>query len=798
MTLIFLSTAWLIGVAAARYVNPPLALTGLLAVLPLAGFILWRDDPKVRRLAACGLFLLLGSLRYTLSLPDLATPSHIAAYVDRGEVILWGNVANEPDVRDTYTNLYLAVHRVLIRNDERPVKGRILVQVPHYPAYLYGDELKIQGKLETPPFFERFSYRDYLARRGIFGMVGWPEIRLLSQGGGSPIYRALLSLRQQIQDAISAILPEPEASLLTGIVLGVESGIPERVKDAFATSGTMHVVAISGFNISVLTVMMSAATRRWAGRRWVPPLMIVGIWAYALLVGGAPSVTRAAVMGSLYPLARLFGREADVLTGCLLASLIMTLLSPSVLWDLGFQLSFAATLGLIFYAQSFQDAIQLGLSQVLPPGWLDRAVYLIREGLLMTLAAQITTLPLLLHYFGQLSLVSFMANALILPAQPAIMLCGGAAAVAGLLLPSLGRALGWAAWLPLTYTIRMVEWTAGFPGASVAVGAFGSGWVLAWYGALALVTVCLRRERGSLRDWLDQLRMWTPTALLLGALAAAALLVWVAVLSLPDGRLHVTVFDVGQGDAILIATPRGHQILVDGGPSPNVVLDQLGRAMPFWDQTLDLVALTHPDEDHLAGLIAVLERYQVGRVLEPALPCESPLAQEWERTLAEQGLPRTIGRRGMQIALEDGLLIEILHPGPQLLQGTDADDNNNSMVLRLTYGRSTFLLTGDLELAGEQSVLDSEQPVRGQLLKVAHHGAGSGTGDSFLDAVDPQYALISVGRDNRFSHPADEVLDRLGQRGISILRTDQCGQIRVTTDGERFWVRPAQQCMQFG
>lgn len=248
MTLIYLSTAWLMGIAAAHWLCPPLALIGLLAILPLVGLLLWRDDPKVQRTYACGLFLLLGSARYTLSLPDLDDPRHVAAYRDRGLVTLWGRVVGEPDVRDTYTNLRLAVDRMAIEEEERSVKGAILVWAPRYPAYVYGDELKVQGSLETPPVFEGFSYRDYLARQGIYGLLRRPQIKLLRRGGGSPSYRFLLTIKARAQSAIARILPEPEASLLTGILLGVEAGIPERVKDAFSTTGTMHVIAISGFN----------------------------------------------------------------------------------------------------------------------------------------------------------------------------------------------------------------------------------------------------------------------------------------------------------------------------------------------------------------------------------------------------------------------------------------------------------------------------------------------------------------------------------------------------------------------
>jgi len=789
MTLVYLSTAWLIGIAAAHCLRPPLALIGLLAILPLVGFLLWRDDPGVRRIAICALFFLLGLVRYTLSLPDLADPGHIAAYSDQGWVTLWGRVVGEPDVRDTYTNLRLAVDRVEVEGEERAVKGAILVRAPRYPGYMYGDDLEIEGLLETPPVFERFSYRDYLARQGIYALLRRPQITLLRRGGGSPFYRFLLSFKARAQATIARILPEPEASLLTGILLGVEAGIPEEVRDAFSATSTTHIIAISGFNISVLAGMLSIVTRRLAGQRWMALLTIAGIGAYTILVGAAPAVVRAAIMGSLYFLARHFGREGDALSGCLFAALLMTLQNPLVLWDVGFQLSFAATLGLILYARRFEEGARHWLSQVLSPGWVDRVLGVLSEALLVTLAAQITVFPLLLHYFGQLSLVSLLANGLILPVQPAVMFCGGLTTGLGLVWLPLGRALGWAAWLPLTYTIRVVEWTASFPRASVPVEGFGPGCVLAWYGILAVLTLWLRQSPQSRRTWRDRLRTRIPTALLLGALLVAVVLIWTAALSLTDGRLHVVFFDVGQGDAIFIQTPHGHQILIDGGPSPTLLLDRLGRAMPFWDRSLDLVVLTHPDEDHLAGLIPVLERYQVARAMEPALPRETALAEEWERMLGERGVPQVMGQQGMQIALEDGALLEVLHPGPILLQGTDADDNNNSLALRLVYGRGSFLLTGDLEHEGEEALLRRGQPVRSWVLEVAHHGAGSGTGERFLAAVDPQLAVISVGKDNRFGHPAPELLKRLAQQGVSVLRTDEQGQIELITDGERCWVR---------
>jgi len=277
----------------------------------------------------------------------------------------------------------------------------------------------------------------------------------------------------------------------------------------------------------------------------------------------------------------------------------------------------------------------------------------------------------------------------------------------------------------------------------------------------------------------------------IAALAVTALLVWLAVLQLPDGRLHVAFLDVGQGDAILITTPDGRQILVDGGPSPTQLVWALGRRMPFWDRSIDLVILTHPDGDHMTGLIPLFDRYRVERALTGAQTLEAEEARSWREAVDAAGVPIVVAQRGMQIDLGSGARLEVLHPGAELLSGTASDDNNNSVVLRLIYGQTSFLLTGDLEVEGERALLASGQPLVAQVLKVSHHGSGRATTADFLRAVAPQLAVIQVGADNRFGHPAPEVLERLAAAKVRVLRTDQHGTIEVISDGRRLRVRTA-------
>jgi len=232
-------------------------------------------------------------------------------------------------------------------------------------------------------------------------------------------------------------------------------------------------------------------------------------------------------------------------------------------------------------------------------------------------------------------------------------------------------------------------------------------------------------------------------------------------------------------------SPSGHQILVDGGPSPATITFALGKALPFWDRSLDLVILTHPQEDHLAGLIGVLERYQVGLLLDSGEDCASEACQRFWELVEVKEIPYRKAEAGMRVELGDGVRIEVLHPPPELLRGTGSDVNNNSVVLKVTMGRASLLLTGDIEEEGERALLASGRALRNLVLKAPHHGAATSLTPRFLGEVSPQLVIISVG-ENKFGHPAPETLAKLSS--LTTLRTDEEGTIEVVTDGERYWV----------
>jgi competence protein ComEC len=273
------------------------------------------------------------------------------------------------------------------------------------------------------------------------------------------------------------------------------------------------------------------------------------------------------------------------------------------------------------------------------------------------------------------------------------------------------------------------------------------------------------------------------TYLILIILFIAAVLVWSAVFwQIPDNFLEVYFFDVGQGDSIFIETPAGRQVLIDGGPD-KTVLAELNQVMPLYDRTIDLVVLTHPDADHITGLVEVLEYYQVDSILSSGFQKETAVYQRWRQIISQKDIRLILAQAGQKIIFPAGPTLEILWPEQSLIKSLAQKANNISVVGRLVYDQMEFLLTGDIEKDIEQCLV-SRWPVdrlRSDALKVPHHGSKTSSSQEFLEAVNPQVAVISAGQDNRYGHPHPEVLERL--KYFSVYRTDRDGRIKISTDG---------------
>ncbi|MFN8456934.1 MAG: ComEC/Rec2 family competence protein [Anaerolineae bacterium] len=551
--LVRLTLAWLVGLALARWLNFPWPIAFFVATPALGTFFLYRHNAQVKIWAGITLAVCAGAFRFLFFQP-VFDAGHIAFYNDSPTPLkITGWVVDEPDVRDAYHNLQLQAESLEIAGGVQPVSGLILVRAPRYPEYHYGDRLSVSGKLETPPVFEDFSYRDYLARFDIYSLLRRPRIEVLATDQGNPFWAAMFAFKARASQTINRILAEPYASLLNGILLGIETGIPKGLYESFNLTGTSHIIVISGSNISLIAGLLLLLGQKLVGKRYAPPLAMMGIVIYTFLVGADAAVSRAAVMGLVWILSLWVGRPGLALNSLFFSGFALTLLNPLILGDVGFQLSFMATLGLILLVPPLERTLFGLLQRLLRREQVGLAMALLNELLVVTLAAQIITGPLIVYHFGRLSLVSLLTNLLILPAQPPIMLVGGLATLAGMLWLPLGQMLGWLVWLPLAWTVTLVEWSARLPYASLDLGTLPLWLLVLLYAAIGAGIWSANRPR---EDAKSQPRFHLPefgsarTRLWLGGVSVVALLVWLAAASLPDGRLHVAVLDVGQGDAI--------------------------------------------------------------------------------------------------------------------------------------------------------------------------------------------------------------------------------------------------------
>lgn len=718
-------------------------------------------------------FLFLGAARYQFSIPKFDA-FHIAFYNDRDyDVLITGYLVEPPDYRDTYTNLRLRVTNVDTGDRNLPAEGLLLARVSNNQTYQYGDIVRLRGKLKTPPENEDFSYRDYLAAQHIHSYMSTAEVTILPGRGGNPISAALYALKEKSLANIYRIFPDPESSLLAGILLGVDTGLTRELQQAFKNTGTAHIIAISGFNISIIAGIFFAFFSRFFGERRGAVIAILGIAFYTFIVGGDAAVVRAAIMGSLALFARQVGRRQFALNTLLAVAFFMTLWNPLFVWDVGFQLSFFATLGLILYAEPFSNFANQLITKYVPTSTAEKFAELFSEFVLLTLAAQLTTIPIMAYHFQRISLVSFIANPFILPAQPAVMILGGLAVLLSLLWLPLGQLAAWVAWPFVVYTIRIVEIFDRVPHGTLFLGDFSIWFVILFYAALLSLTFGWSSCKEGIRS-LTQRAGVVGVGGGLVVLIIALLLVTRAAVAVPDRLLHVTFLDVGSADAILIKTPSGKSVLINGGPSVTTLSDQLGRRLSSLNRKLDWLVIASPQEDQVAALPRVIERYPPDHVLWSGNEQGSFSSRVLDEYLTLQTIEVTLAEKGQVLDLGEGATLTVLTTGPR------------GSVLLIEWQNFRALLPVGMSFEALDELRNGANVGPVSVLLVADSGYAPSNPPDWFANLNPELIILNVAAGDVDGMPDSEVLETIKE--YALLRTDQNGWVEITTNGEQMWV----------
>ncbi len=636
-----------------------------------------------------------------------------------------------------------------------------------------GDLLEVNGSLREirgPTNPGDFNFKEYWSHRGVFYNLivrEQPPPRVVANRSG-PGELLLSRLVDRGQQAIRAGMTAEQAVLMEGMLFGFQDEISREQYALFQKSGIVHIFSVSGFHVGFIVLMGVWVANRLGQKKSTRLIFVFAlITMYGFMTGWPAPMVRASVMAALGLTAHYFGREEDLPSSLAAAGILLLLINPANLFEISFQLSFLATWGIIFLYPRWRDKT----------GWQ----YPWEKAVLLSLAAQVATLPLTAYYFNLVSLVSVVTNLLLINVAGGAIILGFLGVVAAQLSPVLASVF----MVPAGFLTALVQWGStllgGMPGGFLWVAQPAIWTVPIAYLGMVLLWGRIPVPEAAIKFQGDKTgRIYTLMGELRSGVGVCLILLFAASLLIPGqfrspGTLRVVFLDVGQGDCIFAKTPQGVTILVDGGGSD---LFDVGRGvvLPYLRRqgirSLDVAVATHPHGDHLQGLKSVLEECPA-RVVVAGEGCLEELGEIKGKVVSLQGL--------REVSLGGGTKVWLWAPEPGAFTETG---NETSVILKITQGEVSFLLTGDAGVK-ELEVLMAEPglDLSATVLKLPHHGSRHSWSDNFIEQVDPDYGVISVGMRNPFGHPSPEVLAGAREKGVRIFRTDLDGAVTFITRG---------------
>ncbi len=834
--LIPLALSFMVGIVGGLFLAgfEPAVLVGLAAAFGFTVFRLLRR--RNESLSPLLIFIFLGYLSVQPWMAPRFPADHIIHFTGQQKWHITGTVVSQPVPRSNHLKFLMTVERIEAADVSRPVAGRIRVTVIGAGCgFFRGDRISFESRIREPHNFNNpggFDYKRHLAFQEVWATAYSPleSVTILSQRPRSGIGNWIDRMRERILELIDTTPVGEHRGVLAALILGERRRLSPETTVSFQRVGIGHLLAISGLHIGIVAstvffllsrilsripwFLWNAGTRKWAALGTFFPVL-----AYAVLAGMSPSTQRALAMVGFFLLTFLYGRDQDLLNTLAVAAMSILVVYPPVFISASFQLSFTAVFAII-YGMARVPLTPLPLSAPVTSRVLRRFILFV----LVSVWAILGTLPLTMFYFNQVSLIGILSNCLFVPIIGFGVVPSGL--LAAFLLPlssNAAAAIMNLAAAVLAQTLKLVSLMSQLPFAAIQTVTPSLFEIACYYLLFFSVVVLIRRRRqgevlavGNAEYRLDSngtvetmasgggFKRIQPigVALALVLSAIAADIGYWTYQRLGRQDLRATCLDVGQGSATLLELPGGYCMLVDGGGySDNAAFDVGARIIaPFlWHKkikTVETLILTHPNSDHLNGLIYIAENFNVHHIWSNGEPGNTSGYRQLMKTIRDKNITHPAFRQLDRQVDVAGVKIEILNPPPGFLERRQTEPwrnlNNNSLVARFTSGTISLLLCGDITAKAEKELVTREgDRLKSTVLFVPHHGSDSSSTPGFIDAVQPQIGIVSAGWQNRFHFPHPAVLKRYRQAKTRLLRTDQDGAISLATDGLRLSISTA-------
>lgn len=772
------------GIILTRYVDLPISMVAIgFILLVIASLLL--SGSRYHHLFAMvvfAAFIAMGWLRTMMPMKWIAADDVRLLSESEQKVCLQGVIHSPVQHKATRQIFTLACDSVWVDETAYRCRGLTRVVVIDSCARLrQGDMVFVKGIIRQPPQARNpgeFDFRAYLAAQNIHSQLTVKnsfDLLLLERDKDDFLTRRLIRpVREFIEALICKSLHGQERALLRGLLLGLRDEIDDELRSEFASAGVIHVLAVSGLHVGfiLMTAIFLLQLLRLK-KSWQLPLLLGVLLFYSRLTGSAPPVMRASIMAAVVLAAPYLQRRHNPINTIAVAAFIILMVQPLDLFTAGFQLSFAAVAGIVLLYSQMENFLSPLLQRWREQGQTVRLH--IAQLLLVSLAAQIVTLPLTVYYFNRLPVYALAANLLIVPLVSLIVPIGIVAAMLGAIYPPLGIIYMNGDWLLLRGLILLVDGFASLPFASISL-ATPSPMQIALFYLLVFTFAYWHQPK-------------TGKRLLIIFLSLSTIAVWYHAINTKP-TLRVTFFDVGQGDAALCQFPDGKNVLIDAGDANEYVDYGKQVILPYLQRQgirrLDAIVLSHGHADHIGGVASILKNISVARIIRSNCITDKNLYRSIDSLATAKTIPIKYAVAGDTLSGFIGGVFFILAPKSTFRE--QLDENLCSIIMLLQFGRRSFLFTGDAGGDLEHQLSGFEPFLHCDVIKVPHHGSAQSCNNWIAQKCNSQYAVISVGRNNLFGLPSPETVKMWQNAGVKVLRTDEHGAIVFVTDGESLWI----------